>query len=878
MIKRMMLWAAMAAMTGVVAVEAVASDTPFPRRARLSAGPAKAMPPSLAKAVYADIGHSAQIKASDAASLDRFGHSVAIDGDTAVVGAFQADTLSPALLEDTGAAYVYVRSGNTWTQQQKLVEPASDWKVGGEAFGRSVAISGDTIAVGSPFSDKDAVTNDTGVVFVFVRSGGVWSLESALVGTETVASDKFGQSVSIDGNNLLVGSPNALAGAALHGGAAYVFTRSGVTWTQQGRLIASDPQEDAQIGESVGLSADTAVVGAPMFDTSFELTEINSGAAYVFARSAGVWSAPAKLRANPVSADGRFGQAVATEAGTVVVGEHFRNTSRGAVHVFTGSGVSWSLQQQLAASDAAPSDFFGHSLALLGNSLLIGAYGVEGETGFERGTAYRFERSGIVWSEIDKYFASDAENDDRFGFGVGLTAGAAIAGAPFDDFVVSGNLTDAGSAYLFHLGTPTTTVQILTPIPTVFGGSLGLNAQVSGGTPTGNVEFRNGASVLATAPLNGSGVAATSIVPNAGSYSVVAYYLGDGTHLSSNSTATAFTVAKAPTTLDLTSSGSPSSYGQNVTFTATVATTAPGASPVTGNVEFRDGAALLATVPLSGGVASHATNALLHNTGSAHPITATFIENTNYLGSTDDAINHVVNKAIPTLTLVSSPNPSLFGQSVTLTGTLSGGLAPTGTVTFFDGIALLGSNPVSAGVATRTTSSLALGVHPLQATYAGDDNHDAVNTAAPSNHTVLPSADVSVTKSNGTSFVQSGQSTSYSIVVSNPGGGADVDGLLVNDVLNPAYFDVGAATWSCAPAGICSPESGTGDIVNLPLDLPAGSTVTITLIVPVLLGAEDGVSNTVTLTLPGTVGDPDLANNSATDSDGSGLFKDSFED
>ncbi|MCC6561758.1 MAG: DUF11 domain-containing protein, partial [Xanthomonadales bacterium] len=131
---------------------------------------------------------------------------------------------------------------------------------------------------------------------------------------------------------------------------------------------------------------------------------------------------------------------------------------------------------------------------------------------------------------------------------------------------------------------------------------------------------------------------------------------------------------------------------------------------------------------------------------------------------------------------------------------------------------------------------------------------------------------------NGTNFVQSGQSTTYSIVVSNPGGGADVDGLLVNDVLNSAYFDVGVATWSCAPAGICSPESGSGDIVNLPLDLPAGSTVTITVIVPVLVTAETGVANTVTLTLPGTVGDPDLANNSATDSDGSGLFKDSFED
>jgi hypothetical protein len=100
----------------------------------------------------------------------------------------------------------------------------------------------------------------------------------------------------------------------------------------------------------------------------------------------------------------------------------------------------------------------------------------------------------------------------------------------------------------------------------------------------------------------------------------------------------------------------------------------------------------------------------------------------------------------------------------------------------------------------------------------------------------------------------------------------------VNDTLNPAQFDVPNADWSCAPAGICSPESGTGNIADLPLDLAAGSSVTITLTVPVLVTAESGVSNTVTLTMPETVGDPDEDDNSAIDSDGSGLFNDGFED
>ncbi len=871
MIKRMMFWAAMAAMVGGAVAVAPATDAPFPPRGanRPTAMKSMPMPASLGKALLADITESFHATASDPAEQDHFGYSVAIDGDTAVVGAYQKDGTS---LMDVGAAYVYVRSGGTWSQQQKLV---AETPVAGASFGRSVAVSGGTVAVGAPQDDSPGQLA-SGAVYVYTRSGSVWTREAKLAGAQVITGDDFGWSVALEGDTLVAGAKNDDVGSVNSGGALYVFTRTAGVWSAQGsRLSASDAQDGDLLGSSLALFADTVVAGAEGVDTVAD-TDIDSGAVYVFTCSAGVWTQHPRLRAASPAQGNLFGHSVAIDSGTLLVGEPNRSSGLGAAHVFVGSGGSWNVQEVLTAADGVAGDFFGHSVAVRGDLALVGAYAGEGNSGpSNSGAVYAFRRSGGVWTQPDKYLASDASSGDRLGFGVALSPGAAISGAPND---LSGGFIEAGSAYVYQLGTPTTTVQILTPIPTVFGGNLGLNAQVSGGTPTGNVEFRNGANVLATVPLNGSGVAATSIMPNAGSYSVVAYYLGDGTHLSSNSTATAFTVAKAPTTLDLTSSGSPSSYGQNVTFTATVATTAPGASPVTGSVEFRDGAALLATVALSGGVASYATTALLHNTGSAHPITATFIESTNYFGSTDDAINHVVNKVTPTLSLVSNPNPSLFGQSVTMTGTLSGGLAPTGTVTFFDGISLLGSNPVSGGAATRTTSSLALGVHPLQATYAGDDNHEAVNTAAPSNHTVLPAADVSVTKTNGTNFVQSGQSTTYSIVVSNPGGGADVDGLLVNDVLNPAYFDVGAATWSCAPAGICSPESGTGDIVNLPLDLPAGSTVTITLIVPVLVTAETGVANTVTLTLPGTVGDPDLANNSATDSDGSGLFKDSFED
>lgn len=829
-----------------------------------------------AKHALANISENAILRASDAAAFDEFGNAVATDGNTLVVGAHGNDEVAPDVDTDPfppgdGAVYVYVRSGETWALQQRII-PADLTRYDG--FGAAVAIQGDTLVIGSPQYDE-ASEDNTGTVYVYTRAAGVWTFQTKLVATELTPDSRFGTAVAIDNGTIVATAPRLDLGAVLNVGAAYVFTGSGASWPQQARLTAPFGVADDALGNDVDIDGDVVVVGASAADDG---VLVDTGAAYVFTRSEGIWSAPVRLESSAQEESGAFGRAVTVDDGTVAVSDHLRSSGQGAVLVFTGSGAVWTLQQTIGASDGAALDFFGHALSVRGDVLLVGAYNADLGSNIDRGAAYRFERSLGTWNEVDKYFASDNALSDRVAFDVDLGQANAALGAPYEQSGAS-NLQRAGSVYVFHLGTPTTTIQILNPIPTTFGGLLGLSAQVSGGTPTGDVEFRNGATVLASVPVNGAGVAATTITPNAGSYSVSAFYLGDAVHLPSNSAATAFSVAKAGTTLDLASNvPSPSTFGQSVTFTASVTTTAPGADPVTGNVEFRDGATLLETAALSGGAATFTTNALLHDTGTAHAISASFVANTNYEGSTDTAIDHVVNKATPVLALESNPNPSLFGENVLITATLTGGLAPGGTVTFFDGITLMGSNPVVAGVATRATSSLVLGTHNLQATYAGDDNHEPVNTAAPIVHDVLPSANVSVTKSNGVDFVQSGQSTTYTIVVTNPAGGADVDGLLVNDLMNPVQFDAAAASWDCAPTGICATDSGTGNLVDLALDLVAGSSVTITVTVPVLVTAESGVSNTVTLTMPETVGDPDEDDNSATDSDGSGLFDDGFED
>jgi hypothetical protein len=201
-------------------------------------------------------GQQAELTASDGASGDQFGWSVAISGSTAVVG---ADTPN-----GTGAAYVFVRSGTTWSQQAELT--ASDGTSNDE-FGRSVAISGDTAMVGA-----HAKNSATGAAYVFVRSGTTWSQQAELTARDRRAGDFFGNRVAISGSTVVVGAPFKNSAT----GAAYVFVR-GTTWFQQAELTASDGVSGDFFGGSVAISGRTAVVGAPFKNSA-------TGAAYVFCR------------------------------------------------------------------------------------------------------------------------------------------------------------------------------------------------------------------------------------------------------------------------------------------------------------------------------------------------------------------------------------------------------------------------------------------------------------------------------------------------------------------------------------------------------------------------------------------------------------------
>ncbi|HEX9696866.1 MAG TPA: FG-GAP repeat protein [Actinomycetota bacterium] len=322
------------------------------------------------------VTEEAKLTAIDAAAGDRFGRSVSVSGDTAVVGSYFDDDAG----SESGSAYVFTRSGTTWTQQAKLT--ASD-AAAGDQFGFSVSVSGDTAVVGS-LLDDDAGSN-SGSAYVFTRTGSTWTQQAKLTATDAAAGDQFGFSVSVSGDTAVVGSLLD-DDAGSNSGSAYVFIRSGSTWTQQAKLTATDAAAGAQFGVSVSVSGDTAVVGS-WFDDSF------SGSAYVFSRSGSTWTQQAKLTATDAAAFDQFGVSVSVSGDTAVVGSWYDadpRTETGSAYVFSRSGSTWTQQAKLTASDAAALDNLGNSVSVSGDTVVVGSH-QDDDAGSDSGSVYVFE-------------------------------------------------------------------------------------------------------------------------------------------------------------------------------------------------------------------------------------------------------------------------------------------------------------------------------------------------------------------------------------------------------------------------------------------------------------------------------------------------------
>lgn len=383
------------------------------------------------------IGKDLTFVAADGTTDDEFGSAVSLSGDTAIVGAPTFQTGS------NGSAYVFVRTGSSWTQQARLT--AFDGAANDD-FGSSVAISGDTAIVGAPYDDVGA-NNGQGSAYVFVRSGMTWTLQAKLTATNGTAGDLFGSSVAISGDTAVAGAYLSDVGVNTDQGSAYVFVRSGTTWTQQAQIVAPDGASEDRFGVGVAVGENnTAIVGAHWDDVG---SNTNQGSAYVFVRSGATWTQQAKFIDLGGAESDNFGRSVAIYGDTALIGSNATiggSSLQGAAYVFTRSGTTWTQQAQLIAADGAASDFFGSSVAVSGDTAIVGASRVVIGANDRQGAAYVFTRAGTTWTQRAKLVASDGTSFDGLGSSVAIDGSTALAGTPLDDI---GANHDQGSVGIF---------------------------------------------------------------------------------------------------------------------------------------------------------------------------------------------------------------------------------------------------------------------------------------------------------------------------------------------------------------------------------------------------------------------------------------------
>jgi hypothetical protein len=394
----------------------------------------------------------AKIQSSDIAAHDYFGADVSIsnDGNTAIVGAYGEDTTASR----AGSVYIFTRSGTTWTQQAKL--QASDAATD-DFLGWSVSISndGNTAIAAARKADYDPWVTNSGAAYIFTRSGTSWSQQAKLEASDAELNDYFGHSVSIsgDGDTAIIGAPDEDISLPneYNSGSAYIFTRSGTSWSQQAKIRSTDIASQDQFGYSVSISndGDTAIIGAYFEDTS----GFNAGSAYIFTRSGTSWSQQAKIQASDAQGNDQFGKSVyiSGDGNTAISSAYLEDTTAsnaGSTYIFTRSGTNWSQQAKIQAEDADASDGFGTQVCISndGNTAVISATTDE-EAGAAAGSAYVFIRSGTTWSQQSKIIGSDTEASDYYGIGVSISGDGdtIIIGAQYEDT----NGANAGSVYIF---------------------------------------------------------------------------------------------------------------------------------------------------------------------------------------------------------------------------------------------------------------------------------------------------------------------------------------------------------------------------------------------------------------------------------------------
>lgn len=376
----------------------------------------------------------AKLNASSTAYIS-FGYSVAAFENTLIVG---------APYEGSGNVYMYSLSDDSWTLQAKIQSPQGDDY---DRFGYAVDVVEDTMAIGAIEDESNcgqqnpsADSCGTGSVYVFVRSGTAWTQQAKLIASDGASGDNFGSAISISGNDIAVG---ALVGSGSRSGSAYVFSRTGDTWTETAKIGASDGSPNG-FGISIAISGDDLVVGAH--------GDEEKGSVYIFRRSSGTWTEKAKVQETQTNA-GAFGQAVSIFGDTLVVSAPYDDNNgksgSGSAHVFTRVADTWTKKATLTAgSDSQTSDQFGYSISISGDLIALGApgHGADeswmGDASTGPGAVYVFRQIDGTWSKEAKLMiGTDAGSYDSLGKAVRINSnGTVFAGAP---------PRNGGSVYVF---------------------------------------------------------------------------------------------------------------------------------------------------------------------------------------------------------------------------------------------------------------------------------------------------------------------------------------------------------------------------------------------------------------------------------------------
>lgn len=449
------------------------------------------IPDNVSESISAVIDQSGYLKASNVDIEDVFGTSVAIDGDTVVIGAIYEDSDGGSPEDNSaewaGAAYIFVREGDSWVQQAYLKAGNAEAQDG---FGSAVAIDGDTVVISAMGeSSNGSNPNDNsapgaGAAYVFVRQGTTWVQQAYLKASNAEENDLFGYDVAISGDTIVIGaigessdgsSPNnnSVPGS----GAAYVFIRQGVNWTQQAYLKAFNPDDYDRFGNAVDIDNNLIVVGAHREDSDGSSPNDNSasdaGAAYAFARQGSTWFSAGYLKASNAERLDNFGYSVAISNLTIAVGAIYEDSDgsspddnsmegSGAAYIFTRSGASWNQAAYLKPSNTDYNDYFGHFIDIDGNLVIVSAEGEDSNgtspannSAPDAGGAYVFERQGTTWSEQAYLKASNTQPADRFGYRVGISGSTAIATAILEDSGSNNpednSVPESGAAYIFNI-------------------------------------------------------------------------------------------------------------------------------------------------------------------------------------------------------------------------------------------------------------------------------------------------------------------------------------------------------------------------------------------------------------------------------------------